>query len=135
MSEVELDEALLRFLLRVVESYDDIDALLLLAKESTKRFTAEDLAARLHLPIEEARTVLQRLASRGAVQLAGTDPAPAYMFERTHAEVVELLARTFASDRLLVVRWMNARAIARVRDEAHKTFADAFLFRRKDPDG
>jgi hypothetical protein len=133
MSDAELDEDVRRFLVENVETYDQLDALLLLARDPGVVWTVERLAERLGLPPPSAQAALAHLACRRLLR-AGAVPG-AFGFDAAHAGIVASLERAYAADRLAVVRWMNARAIARVRAEALRTFADAFLFRKKKGDG
>lgn len=135
MSDEELDEELQRFLLRAVETYDELDTLLAFANGSALEWSAARIEERLQLPASTTKAALDRLAERGIVRARRAGSDDLYALDPAFAGIVARLERVFAANRLVIVRWMNARAIARVRDEAHKTFADAFVLRRKNPDG
>jgi hypothetical protein len=52
------------------------------------------------------------------------------------AVVVQRLDEICGSQPHVVMRWMNANALERVRSEAIRTFADSFLMgKKKKPDG
>lgn len=135
MAGDELDETVRRFLDAYVDGYDQLDALLLVAHRSDTPWTTASVAERLGLPAAAAQIALDHLVRARLVVESRSGGTRTLALDPAHADVVARLERAYAADRLAIVRWMNARAIARVRTEALRTFSDAFLFRKKKDDG
>ncbi|MGA8708731.1 MAG: hypothetical protein WB646_17295 [Steroidobacteraceae bacterium] len=120
------------FLAEHIESYEQLEILLLLGDERTE-WTAQRLSS--HLKISQAMTeaALSELHSRGILEL----PSGASSIRCTgNARVPEFevtltrLARVYAERPVEIIRLMTANAIERVRTAALRTFVDAFVLRK-----
>lgn len=86
--------------------------------------------------IEEA---IEHLRRRGLVDVPPGAERDSYRYAPYKPElgkVVDALARAYDEDRLGVMNLMNVNAIERVRNQALRTFAEAFVVgRKKNGDG
>ena len=126
------------FLRAHIESYEQLETLLLLNSHPTRQWTSADIAATLKVSESEVLDALELLLAAGLVRVESNARAPSYSFAPTDAvvsEVVARLAALYTDRRVDVMKLMSAHAIARVRDAALRTFSDAFLLNGKKKDG
>ncbi|WP_242345286.1 hypothetical protein [Anaeromyxobacter terrae] len=119
------------FMLACVDSYEQLEVLLLLRREAAGPFTAARVAEALRLPLASAERSLDELAGRGLLSATGRSErsyryAPA---DPATADVVGRLARAYAERRVAVIDLMSANAMSRIRRSALRTFAEAFRLR------
>jgi predicted ArsR family transcriptional regulator len=131
MTQAELPDDVRRMLLADIESYEDLEALLLLARTPERTWSAEDVAAELKIRAEIAETALERLQARALVAKAKGRYGPVAEEERG---TIGRLAQCYDEKRLEVMRQMSANSIERLRNNAIRAFSDAFLLGRRDPD-
>lgn len=132
MSEPSIPEGLTGFLLERIASYEELELLLLLRKESQGLHSVAELASALDLSEETALSSLERLAARGMCQRGGA--ARPFRYAPATPEIarrVDELARAYEGARLSVIRIMNENAVKRMRAAAIRSFADAFRLRKK----
>lgn len=126
----------MRALLRdQVESYEQLETLLLLASDPERSWDAERLGERVRISPDEASEVLAGLAGAGLLR---RDARGGHRYAPSRPElgrVVARLAAVYAKVPLEVVKIMSTNSIERVRNAAFRTFSDAFLLRRKKRDG
>ena len=116
-----------------IESYEQLEALLLLRRERFEQWTSEGLAARLRIRAELAQTALGGLQTAGLVGITGAGPAH-FAYRPANAGLdaaVGRLEREYAERPILVIQLMSANAIERLRTAALHTFADAFVLSKK----
>lgn len=135
MASNDPDRDVQRFLLENLESYEQLQALLLIAKAPDKDWTAKHVAEALRLSPASARAVLEHLSRRSLLKGRGAVDEMLFTYVPEQAAVVQRLVQICGSEPHVVMKWMNTHALERVRSEAIKTFADAFLLRKKKPDG
>ena len=120
-----------------IESYEQLEVLLLLRRERYEEWTAEALAARLRVRGELVRSALEGLKASGLVVATGV--APSRFAYRPASSGVDAAAgrldREYAERPIRIIQLMSANAIDRVRTAALHTFADAFVLKKKDTDG
>ncbi len=134
-----------------IESYEQLEALLVLQEEGGR--TAEELCARLRVPLTLVESALRDLQSYGLVQprpvqsqpqpgspqSARQQPEPAaqrYVYAPETAALaaaVSHLASAYARDPVPIIKLMSSNAIQRLRTGAVRAFADSFIL-RKDKD-
>jgi hypothetical protein len=137
MSEPEYREVE-AFLAARVESYEELQVLLLLHEHRDREWTVEEIATTLGIrgsAIEQACAALcdsgllrDRIESRG--RMFGYGPRDSAL-----DNAVAALARLYQLDRLAIVKLMSANAIERIRTAAMRTFADSFVIRKGKQDG
>ncbi|MFZ5890719.1 MAG: hypothetical protein ACOY0T_06675 [Myxococcota bacterium] len=126
--------ALRVFLSERVESFEELEALLLLRGAGVP-LTTFDLSERLGLSEASTSLALQALVTRGLLRSLESGAAARYWYsaENPFDSDVERLAATYRNERMLVVELMAKNALARIRSAALRTFAEAFRVRgRKD---
>ena len=119
-----------------IESYEQLEALLLLRRERFEQWTSEGLAARLRIRSELVQTALTGLQSAGLVGITNAGPAR-FAYRPASAGLdaaVGRLEREYAERPILIIQLMSANAIERLRTAALHTFADAFVLSKKDKD-
>lgn len=128
-----MPERVRAFLTEYVESYEQLEALLLLHARREQAWSAAEMAAALHIDDPLASRALAELSDRGVIEVSGEAQHARYRIgsEDELRRLVDLVARANVENRLEVVRLMHINAIKRMRAAAARTFADAFLVRRK----
>lgn len=121
-----------------VETYEQLEVLLVLHAAPDRAWRADALATELGARPELVATALAGLAASGLVAAAGTGLRTEYRYApaaAADAAAVEALVQVHAAQRLELVKTMSANAIERVRAAAARTFADAFLLNGRRGDG
>lgn len=119
-----------RFLRLHVESFDELNVLLLVAAES-RQWTSESLAQALKMTSAAAESALGQLVARALVAGPST-PDGAYKYAPASVDIdlmVKALAVARREQPLALTNVMNAQAMDRLRRAALKAFADAFKLR------
>ena len=120
-----------------IESYEQLEVLLLLRRERYEEWTVAGLAARLHVREELIGSALEGLEAGGLVAATSAAPAPHFAYRPTSSGLdaaAGRLDREYAERPLRIIQLMSANAIERVRTAALHTFADAFVLKKKDTD-
>lgn len=120
-----------------IDSYEQLEILLLLRRERYERWTGEALASRLHLGTGLIETALAGLKTSRLVEAAGGTRATfAYRPANSGLDAaVGRLEREYAERPILIIQQMSANAIERLRTAALHTFADAFVLKKDDDRG
>jgi predicted ArsR family transcriptional regulator len=134
----ELPEDVRALLQEHIESYEQLELLLLLRRERYEEWTIAGLATRLHVREELIRAALERLKAAGLVATAGATPAAPRFAYRPASSGLDAAAgrldREYEERPIRIIQLMSANAIDRVRTAALHTFADAFVLQKKDTD-
>lgn len=124
------------FMLAYVDSYEQLEILLLLHREAREAWPAPGVADALRIPLPSAAASLDELAARGLLRREGGSEgyrfAPA---DPSTADVVARLAVAYDERRVAVIDLMSANAMDRIRKSALRTFAEAFRVRGPKKDG
>jgi hypothetical protein len=122
-----------------VESYEQLETLLLLHRDHGQALPAESVASTLNLPVALAAEALEHLHRCNLLDSRVAAGTRSFSFKKGNASVeatVADLAHVYDVNRLAIINLMSANAIERVRTKAARVFADAFILgRRKDEDG
>lgn len=122
-----------------VETYEQLEALLLLQRDPKRTWSADAAGAALKISPEAAADALDHLSGRGLLAIAPSGSGRLFRYAPTRAhtdEAVERLAREYDQNRLEIIKLMSAYAIERLRTAAIRAFAGAFVLGRKeDGDG
>lgn len=133
MSDVsDLPDDVRALLCEHVESYEQLETLLLLRRERYEEWTVESLAARLHVRVELVETALAHLETSGLVVSTGAAPAR-FAYRPTSSGLdaaAGRLEREYAERPILIIQLMSANSIERLRTAALHTFADAFVLKK-----
>lgn len=121
------------FLTENVETYEQLEALLLLRIRPEQAWSAAEVAGVLHIDNELAVGALDELCTRRLIEVSRESEHARYQLgsDTELRQIVDLVARANVENRLEIVRLMHVNAIKRMRATAARTFADAFLIRRK----
>ncbi|HEV7136079.1 MAG TPA: hypothetical protein VGN43_05555 [Steroidobacteraceae bacterium] len=137
----DLPEDVRRLLHEHIESYEQLEVLLLLRRERYEAWTPDTLAVRLRLGEALVAGALATLKSAGLISAdADSDSAgrsPRYVYRPASSGLdatVGILDREYAERPISVIKLMSANSIERVRTAALHTFADAFVLNKKDKD-
>jgi hypothetical protein len=132
-----LPEPVRRLLRERVESYEHLEALLLLFREPGRDLSVDHVGQRLGIEAPAAAAALRHLEGCELLVRAGGDP-PAWRFRATSAALaadVAALAQAHETARVAVMEQMSANAIERMRTSALRSFAEAFRLKGRPRDG
>lgn len=131
--EAGLSDRVQRFLEEYVESYEQLEVLLLLYTHAEETFDVAAVAERTHLPEDEIESVLALLADKRLLERV-SEQQSAFRYRPHSADVgatVRELMLSLEDKRLEIMRAMNQHAIERLRVRAASTFTEALLTHRK----
>jgi hypothetical protein len=124
------EQEVLRFILDRIDSVPHLEALLLLWESRPKVWTEEELARRLYVKTDVARTLLQDLVRQSLIVNVPGD-ANLYAYESTSAELDSLVSAVEAKYRVEIVA--ISTMIHRKASSAVRGFAEAFRFTKERP--
>jgi predicted transcriptional regulator len=116
-----------------IESYEQLELLLLLSADREASWTEEALSARLRIGSTLVRAALGKLQSAGfvAARMHGNEKRYEYLLQNESIEAtVSRLAAEYREYPIPIIKLMSANAIERLRTSALHTFADAFILRK-----
>ena len=136
MSDVVGDDVR-AFLREYIESYEELELLLLLQRESSGSWSAQSLGAQLHLDPSVLDGALVALLNKQIIKKVVDERSVCYELQSlpTLNGILGRLASTYASNAIEIVKLMSAHSIERIRTAALRTFADAFVFRKDKKNG
>lgn len=127
------------FLSAHVQSYEQLEVVLLLQRRERESLTATETAEALRIPKDLAESALVHLEGHGLVVAEANKLGNhRYMYGPRSADLGQSLAelaRVYNENRLAVVELMSANAVERLRTSAIRTFAECFRLgqpRKKD---
>lgn len=136
MSEGDLPTNVQALLYEHIESYEQLEVLLLLRLEAVETWSEERISSRLKIPSAMAAEALGALIKSGLVKLRADWPRYEYAAEtRALDDAVGTLARLYTTHRFEIVKLMSANAIKRMRTGALRAFADAFVLHKDKDNG
>lgn len=113
-----------------IESFEQLEVLLLLHRRADEGWTAASVSGELHIGVPVASDALDHLCRGNLLDVRVGKDALVFRFAPGTPELasaVELLVTRHQERRLDVVRMLSAHAMERVRTSAIRLFADAFL--------
>jgi hypothetical protein len=125
MDEEGLPEDVLRFIVDRIDSVPQLEALLLMWESAGKRWTEEEIAARVYVGGDTARGVLQGLTQRRLLRLEGSSR---YVYDPAWDETGQLMpkvAETYRRQLVKVAKAIHAKASPSVQE-----FARAFQLKK-----
>lgn len=123
-------EELQRFLFEHIESYEELELIVLLRRQRERDWSAEAAAAEVGLPVSACQSALEGLAQRGMV-VSGV-LTRSFRYAPCSLELAARLAQLdecHRSQRLTVVMLMSVNAIERLRVATIHRFADTLRLR------
>jgi hypothetical protein len=125
-----LPEDVRQFLLRYIDSVEQLEVLLLLCGSPSTAWSPEAVAQALY---SNPTSVAYRLAMLQRHELiAAADPPSSYRYQPGHPalhEAVTRVAEMYKQRRVAVITFIASKPMANVR-----AFSDAFRLRKKDPE-
>lgn len=113
-----------------IGSYEHLHVLILLFADRTE-WSAQALAAHFKLPTASISAALSVLVTHGLVVPTPELMEPKYRYASgVHDPAVEALVHAYQEQPLSVIRLLAEQSIERIRADALRAFADAFLFRK-----
>jgi hypothetical protein len=129
MGEALIPDDVRAFLLQHIDSIAQLEALLLLRADPTCTWSAETLAKRLYITIQEATVVLERLAADDFFTTP-PDSAGSYQYHPASGELVDMadrIASLYAQYLIPITYIIHSKPRTRVQE-----FAEAFKLRKGD---
>lgn len=131
----ELPEDVRRLLREHIETYEQLEILLLLRRERYEEWTPQALTVGLHIPEGLIGPALAGLTACGLIQVTlGEGPTASRFAYRPVSSGLDVAAgrldREYTERPIRIIQLMSANAIERVRTAALHTFADAFVLRK-----
>jgi hypothetical protein len=123
-----------RDLLVTVDSFEKLEVVCRMGSKPTSAWTMLEISEGVGMSPDVLEEPVRALVVAGL--LVRTDDRRlrlATMNART-AQAVDALTKLYANEKLLVVRAVTQLAMERIRSTAARTFADAFVIRRKKPE-
>lgn len=130
MNESSAFDGLRQFLFDHVASYDELEVLLLLQRQTERHWSAAAAAEQLGLPIATCLTALENLAAQGLLVHHG-NPA-SFRFAPGSKDLAlgtEQVQRAYRSSKIAIIRIMTTNAMARVRARALRRLEEALQVR------
>jgi hypothetical protein len=137
VTEGDLPDDVRALLHEHIESYEQLEVLLLLRRERYEEWTIAGLAARLHVPEELIGPALEGLKAGGLVAVTAATPASRFAYRPISSGIdaaAGRLDREYLERPIRIIQLMSANAIERLRTAALHTFADAFVLNKKKDD-
>jgi len=125
-------EVLQAFLRQSIDSYEALEILLLMQRER-RAWTEDALADRLHIPGHVIAECLAVFFRHRLVDIQSQTPPKSYIYSCADTaldSVVRALDQAYRVDRVEVMKMMSANAIDRMRTNAVRVFANAFVLGR-----
>jgi len=130
----DLPEDVCALLHEHIETYEQLEVLLLLRRERYEKWTVPGLAARLQVRAELIGSALEGLEAAGLVAVTGA----AHFAYRPATSILDAatgrLDQEYTERPIPIIQLMSTNAIERVRNAALHTFADSFVLKKKDKD-
>jgi hypothetical protein len=125
----EISDDILDFLNRRVDSVPHLEALLLFWENPEKTWTSAEIAARVYVSRDKARTILEELARHGFIEMVpGHSDGYRYQPAWDEAGLMHKVAATYRQHLVYVAGLIHARAGSTPAQE----FARAFKFKNKE---
>jgi DNA-binding IclR family transcriptional regulator len=127
----EISSDVYRLLSEAIPSYDELELLLSMRERAPDEWTRDVVMERLGLEAPAAIRVLEHLALHRLIERRDDG---VYRYGPQHSELqetVDRLAAAYRGDRrLMIMRALTENAMQRLRNDAARAFADAFVVGR-----
>ena len=118
LSEGPNTEAVRELFREVVDSFEKLEIVVHVIRAGSAVAAPADIAKALGIPLDEVETAVRQLRSEGVF-----DPSGPW------APAVSQLLEMYDADRIQVLNLLTKTALERVRKQAARVFADAFVLR------
>ena len=126
----EIDEAVLTLLRDKITSFEQLEIVLLLRGRREEALSAVAIAQLLRVSDSAAEEALDHLYRHDFLSIRREADQPGFVYSPASAslgDAVDQLAVSYEQNTLAVIKQMSSNSLERVRTEAIRTFADAFL--------
>jgi DNA-binding transcriptional ArsR family regulator len=130
MDDGMIPEDVTNLLRGYIESFEQLEIMLLLHRTRAESSTTDAVASALNLSPDAAATALEKLSRVGLAELLIDGGTRRYRCRQGVADLeatLHKLAEVYEENRLDVIKLMNKNAIERVRTSAMRAFSDAFF--------
>jgi hypothetical protein len=120
-------QAARRLIDEVIDTFEKLEIVLHVHRTGLSVINTREIAEAISLSVEEVEKCVKTLRQKRVLESTGP-----------WASALTALANLYEDDRLEVLNYMTKKALARVRQDAARTFADAFVIKPKkkgDADG
>jgi hypothetical protein len=127
-----LPAAVRAFLREHIETYEQLELLLLLRQQPLEAWSTRRLAERRSYPLDLVEEALEGLARARTVERVPSTGEVRYApLDSVQRATIDDLASAYERNPLAIIKLMSANSIERVRTAAILTFAEAFVIGRK----
>jgi ornithine cyclodeaminase/alanine dehydrogenase-like protein (mu-crystallin family) len=132
LTPTPVSEDVRAFLREQIETYEELEVLLFLQRETLGPWSVDSLRAQLRLDPSVLCDVLTALRGRKLINSSfdGFEEGYQLSAEAANNETLAHLAALFENQSIEVIKLMSANSIDRIRTAAVRSFADAFVFRK-----
>jgi hypothetical protein len=127
LSDSRASDEVRRLVIEVVDSFEKLEILVHVMRAGNALAAADDIAVAVGMKADEVERCIKTLRTAGVF-----DPSGAW------ASAVATLIAMYEADRIAVLELMTRTALERVRKQAARVFADAFVLKPRkkgDTDG
>jgi len=131
MSVRDIPADVREFLREHVESYEQLEVLLIFSRAVDRAWSPGELAVEASVSPEAAREAVEHLSRVGVLAKSGAGADERFMPNAAYAGRIDRLVAEYRRDRLAVMNLMTSYALERVRTSALRAFTGAFLLGKK----
>lgn len=125
MENGDQEDEVLAFVFENIDTVPHLEALLLIWQNASESWSADHLAARIYVPVQQASAILENLHKRGFV---AREEKSSYRFARewdAERQLMPRLANTYSRNLIGITRMIHSKGSASVRE-----FARAFQIKK-----
>jgi hypothetical protein len=119
------------FLRNYVETYEQLEVLLVIAREPERAWPEQEVRAMIAAPSRDADAAVKGLAASGVLADVSTDTTVRLQAASSHRDHLRLLLEAYRTNALGLMNQLTANAIERVRTSALRAFSGAFVLNRR----
>ena len=118
-----------------VDSFEKLELIVALHAAPRATMSLDELCRTLKLARDVVREAALQLRAASLVELTSVDDVQLLPPTKSERAAVTDLVQVYADDRLALVKAMSELSVNRIRSMAARTFAEAFVIRKKPPKG
>ncbi len=125
-----LSAGLLKLLDERIDGFEKLELIVLLCRAPAKSLSLRDLTSSLALDRSDVRRFATELNGVGLVKLTPTGDVRLELRNPDDNPLLDELARTYDTDKMVLVMTIAEASMNRLRNLAGRAFADAFVLRK-----
>jgi len=114
-----------------VQTFEQLEVLVLLGREPEREWRLEAIASALHLSVEVGSEAIAYLSTTGLLTPAQQPSGDGFICHPPSARVLRSLVAAYDESRTDLMKLMTKLALDRIRTSALRAFSSAFLLGRK----